>query len=103
MINVTTLILTLSIFLFIDGDVHRSTSYGVYISQLIRFARASSQFADFITRNKVLTQKLFKQGYRYNKLRNTFSKLYQRYYDLISKFQIWLKSLLRQGLPESEF
>ena len=25
-----------------DGDVPRSTSYGVYISQLIRFARASS-------------------------------------------------------------
>ena len=24
-------------FPFLDGDVHRSTSYGVYISQLIRF------------------------------------------------------------------
>ena len=24
-------------FLFLDGDVQRSTSYGVYISQLIRF------------------------------------------------------------------
>ena len=29
-------------FPFLDGDVPRSTSYGVYISQLIRFARASS-------------------------------------------------------------
>ena len=28
-------------FPFLDGDVPRSTSYGVYISQLIRFARAS--------------------------------------------------------------
>ena len=28
---------------FLDGDVARSTSYEVYISQLIRFARASSQ------------------------------------------------------------
>ena len=35
-------------FPFLDGDVHRSTSYGVYISQLIRFARASSHVADFI-------------------------------------------------------
>ena len=26
-------------FPFLDGDVPRSTSYGVYISQLIRFAR----------------------------------------------------------------
>ena len=30
-------------FPFLDGDVPRRTSYGVYISQLIRFARASSK------------------------------------------------------------
>ena len=85
-------------FPFLDSDVPRSTSYGVYISQLIRFARASSYVADFNTRNKLLTQKLLKQGYRYHKLRKTFSKFYRRYYDLISKFQVGLKSLLRQGL-----
>ena len=90
-------------FPFLDGDVPRSTSYGVYISQLIRFARASSYVADFNTRNKLLTQKLLKQGYRYHKLRKTFSKFYRRYYDLISKFQVGLKSLLRQGLSEPDF
>ena len=42
----------------INHDVPRSTSYGVYISQLIRFARASSFVTDFNTRNKLLTQKL---------------------------------------------
>ena len=86
-------------FPFLDGDVPRSTSYGVYISQFIRFARASSYVADFNTRNKLLTQKLLKQGYRYHKLRKTFSK----YYDLISKFQFGIKSLLRQGLSEPDF
>ena len=30
-----------------NGSVPRSTSYGVYISQLICFARASSHVADF--------------------------------------------------------
>ena len=60
-------------FPFLDGDVPRSTSYGVYISQLIRFARASSCVADFNTRNKLLTQKLLKHGYGYHKLRKTFS------------------------------
>ena len=90
-------------FPFLDGDVPRSTSYGVYISQLIRFARASSYVTDFNTRNKLLTQKLLKQGYRYHKLRKTFSKFYRRYYDLISKFQVGLKSLLRQGLSEPDF
>ena len=90
-------------FPFLDGDVPRSTSYGVYISQLIRFARASSHVADFNTCSKLLTQKLLKQGYRYHKIRKTFSKFYRRYYDLISKFQIGHKSLLRQGLLEPEF
>ena len=71
-------------FPFLDGDVPGSTSYGVYISQPICFARASSYITDFNTRNKLLTQKLLKQGYRYHKLRKTFSKFYRRYYDLIS-------------------
>ena len=44
-----------------------------------------------------------KQGYQYHKLCKTFSKFYRRYYDLISKFQVGLKSLLRQGLSEPDF
>ena len=43
-------------FPFLDGDVPHSTSYGVYISQLIHFARASSYVADFNTHNKLLTR-----------------------------------------------
>ena len=70
-------------FPFLDGVVTRSTSYAVYITQLIRFARASSFVADFNTRNKLLTQKLLEQGYQYHKLRKTFFKFYRQYYDLI--------------------
>ena len=84
-------------FPFLDSDVPRSTSYGVHVSQLIRFARASSYVADFNT------QKLLQQGYRYHKLGKTFSKFYRRYYDLISKFQVGLKSLLHQGHSEPDF
>ena len=38
-------------FPFLDGDVPRHTSYGVYISQLIRFDRVSSNVSDFNCRN----------------------------------------------------
>ena len=72
-------------FPFLDGAVPRSTSCGVYISQLIRIARVSSHVDDFNTRNKVLTVKLIRQGYRYHKLREAFSKFYRRHSDLISK------------------
>ena len=54
-----------------------STSYGVNISQLTRFARVSSQVDDFYTRNKVLTVKILKKGYRYHKLRKAFFFFFQ--------------------------
>ena len=85
-------------FPFLNGDVPRSTTYGVYISQLIRLARASSHVADLNTRNKLLTQTLLKKGFA-----KPFLKFNRRYYDLVSKFQIGLKSLLGQGLSEPEF
>ena len=42
-------------FSFLGGDVPRRPSYGVYINQLIRFARVCSLVDDFNTRNKCLT------------------------------------------------
>ena len=86
-------------FPFLDGEFPRRPSYGVYISQLIRFARVCSHFDVFNIRNKCLTTKLLKQGYRYHKLAKAFSK----FYELISKFNVGLKSLLHQGLSEPEF
>ena len=44
-------------FSFLDGDVPRRTSHGEYMSQLVRFARASSNLSDFNCRNKALTAK----------------------------------------------
>ena len=90
-------------FPFLDGDVPRSTSYGVYISQLLQFARVSSHVVDFNARNKSLTAKLLQQGYRYHKLRKTFSKFYRRHYELVSNLNVGLKTLLHQGLSEPEF
>ena len=51
-------------FPFPDGDVPRRFSYGVNISQPIRFARASSHATDLNNHNKFLSAKLFKQGYQ---------------------------------------
>ena len=86
-----------------DGDVPRRHSYGVYISQLIRFARVCSHVDDFNTRNKCLTAKSLKQVYRYHKLRNAFSKFYRWHNEMVTKFDVGLKSLLQQGLSEQEF
>ena len=87
-------------FPFLDGDVSCSPSYGVYISQLIRFARVCSNVDDFNNRNLFLTAKLLKQVYRYHKIRKAFSKFYHRHSELIAKYNIGLKTLLQQGISE---
>ena len=91
------------IFPFLDVDVPCSTCYDVYISELIRFARVSCHVDDLNTRNKTLTAKLLRQGYRYHKLRKVFSKFYRRHFDLVSKYNVGLKTLFLQGLSEREF
>ena len=68
-------------FPYLDSDVPCRPSYGVYISQLIRFARVCSHAVDFNARNKCLTATLPKQRYRWHKLRKAFSKFYHRHHE----------------------
>ena len=58
----------------------------------------SSHVDDFNTRNKVLTAKLLRQGYRYYKLRKVFSKFYRQHFDLVSKYNVELKTQAYRGL-----
>ena len=90
-------------FPFLDGDHPRSPSHGVYISHLIRSARVCSNVNDFNNRNLFLTAKLFKQGYRYHKIKKKVSKFYHGHSELIVKYNIGLKTLLQQGISEPIF
>ena len=63
----------------------------------------SSHVDDFNTRNKVLTAKLHRQRYRYHNIRKVFSKFYRRHFDIVSKYNVGLKTLLLQDLSEPEF
>ena len=89
-------------FPFLNRDIPRSTSCGVCIFQLIRFAPESNHVDDFSTRYNVLTAKLLRQGYRYHKIRKAFSKFYWPHFDIVSKYNVGLKTLLLQGLSQSE-
>ena len=40
--------------------------------------------------------------YRYHKLHKAFSKLYRRHFDIVSKYNVGLKTLFLQGLSEPE-
>ena len=90
-------------FPFLDEDVPHSPSYGVYISQLIRFVRVCSNVDDFNKRNLVLTAKLLKQGYRYHKILKAFTKFYHRHSELIVKYNIGLKLLCNKAYQNLYF
>ena len=90
-------------FPFLDGGVPRSASCGVCVSQLIRFSRVSGCVVGFSARGGSLTAKLLQQGYRYHKLRKTFSGFCRRHCGLVSGFSVGFKTLLHQGLSEPEF
>ena len=71
-------------FPWLSGDVPRLQSYGVCISQLVRFARCCTSVS--IPKKLQITSKLLTKGYRYHKLRKSFGKFFRSYSDLLSNF-----------------
>ena len=73
-------------FPWLSDDVSRLPLYGIYISQLVRFARCCTSIFDFHSKNLPITSKLLTQSYGYHKLRKTFGKLFRSYSELQSEF-----------------
>ena len=91
-------------FPWLSGDVPRLPSYGIYISQLVRFARCCTSVFDFHSKNLQITSKLLTQGYRYHKLRKTFGKFFRSYSELLSKFgDILFQDYVSQGITHPVF
>ena len=91
-------------FPWLSVDVPRLPSYGVYISQLVRFARCCTSVSDINSKNLQLTSKLLTSGYRYHKLRKTFGKFFRSYSDLLSKFgEISFQEYVTKGISHPVF
>jgi hypothetical protein len=71
-----------------------SPAYGVYISQLIRYARACSTYDQVLNRSRLLTDKLMLQGFLQSRLLSAFRKFYGRYNDLIYNYKFSLSHML---------
>ena len=84
----------------IPFEQYSGPSYGVYISQLIRYARCCSYYDDFGYRHKLLVDRLLSQGYEVKRLRNSFEKFYDRYPDLIGKYQRSVKDMIADSFPD---
>ena len=64
-------------FPFMSSNIPSASAYGVYASQLIRYARCCSNYSDFLSRHRALVTRLLSQGYKVNCLSKTFEFLWQ--------------------------
>ena len=87
-------------FPFLSSNIPSSPAYGVFISQLIRYARASSFYECFILRAVRLSNKLLGQGYVNERLRSSLRKFYGRYGDLIKQYEVPLSRMLHDILDD---
>ena len=87
-------------FPFLSSNIPSSPAYGVFISQLIRYARASSYYECFILRAVRLSNKLLGQGYAKERLRSSLRKFYGRYGDLIKQYDVPLSRMLHDILDD---
>ena len=74
-------------FPFMSSNIPSAPAYGVYASQLIRYARCCSNYSDFLIRHRALVKRLLSQGYKVNRLSNTFKKFYGRHTDLVGQYK----------------
>ena len=81
-------------FPFFSSNIPISPAYGVYVSQLIRYARASSHYEDFLNRGKLLSKKSMNREYIQSKLVQTIKKFYGRHLDLVSKYGMSVSALI---------
>ena len=86
-------------FPFLSSNIPSAPAYGVYVSQLIRFARACLNYQDFVERGKVLTTKLLSQRYQKTKVLVTLKKFCWRHHDLVNPYNVAVSRIVSDVLP----
>ena len=86
-------------FPFLSSNIPSGPSYGVYISQLIRYAQCCSHYDDFRYCHKCLVDRLLSQAYIALRLEKSFEKVYGRCQDLIEKYQRSVNAMVNDSFP----
>jgi hypothetical protein len=84
------------------NNIPASPAYGVYILQLIRYARVSSNYSDFLKRHLHLRNRLLGQGYKKIRLIRSLEKLIFRYQDLVEIYSVSTEKIINGGFLNNE-
>jgi hypothetical protein len=76
------------------SNIPLSQAYGVYISQLIWYARTCSTYDQISSRGRLLRNNLIIRGFLQSPLISAFCKFYGRYNDLIHNYKLSLSHML---------
>jgi hypothetical protein len=84
------------------SNIPASPAYGVYISQLIRYARASSNYSDFLKRHLHLRNRILDQGYEKIRLIRSLKKFIFRYQDIVEIYSVSAETIINDAFSYSE-
>ena len=84
------------------SNIPASPAYGVYISQLIRYARASSNYFDFLKLHLHLRNRLLDQGYEKIRLIRSLKRFIFRYQDFVEIYSFSAETIINDGFSHSE-
>ena len=76
-----------------DSNIPANPAYGVYISQLVRYARICTSKLDFIHRLRCLSSRLLQQGFKLTSLFKSFNKFFKSHGAIIGKYDATLREL----------
>ena len=90
-------------FPFMSSNIPSAPAYGVYASQLVRYARCCSNYSDFLICHRALVKRLLSQGYKVNRLSNTFKKFYGRHTDLVGQYKKNVCQMFADSISWNDF
>jgi hypothetical protein len=79
------------------SNIPVSPAFGVYISQLIRNARARSNYSELWKRHLYLRNRLLDQGYKQIRLIRSLKKFIFRYQDLVEIYSVSAETIIIDG------
>ena len=80
----------------LSGNIAEKYSYGVFVSQLIRYARCCEELEDFQTRSKALVKKMIQQNFKLYQLKRAFEKFVTTHYELLCKYNVSLLNIINE-------
>ena len=86
------------IVIFSHLNIPTAPIYGVYISQLIHYARACSLCSDLLKRTRIPSTKLLIQGFLKNRLISSFKTFFEGNQHLVEKHSVSCVQMTKDGI-----